>query len=232
MTAELWPDLLPKRQAVGPRPGEPRRGDPGRRDGGGAGSGAPRPSRRALLLGGGAVLLAGAVGVHELAALRRPAAEAVDVADAYRRGVTLQGWPVLDVEDTVLVTAARRQFRLRPGPTAAVLSDFVTRFDATVERIGRGEVDDWSYARRAVRGTQLVWSEHAAGTAVDLNALRHPQGRSGTFTARQRRALDRLLERYQGVVGWGGRFARPDEMHLEIAVPPGSPVLAEVAAGL
>jgi hypothetical protein len=188
-----------------------------------------RPGRRALLLGGGAALLAAAVGVgvHEL---RGPAADVVDAADAYRRGLTLQGWPVLDVGDTVLVTAAKRQFRLRPGPTAAVLTDFITRFDAGVERVGRGEVDDWSYARRAVRGTRLVWSEHAAGTAVDLNALRHPQGRSGTFTARQRKALDRLLDRYEGVVGWGGRFARPDEMHVEIEVPPGSPVLARVAA--
>lgn len=184
-------------------------------------------TRRAVLLGGGAALAAAAFGTREL---RGPAGEAVQVADAYGRGLTLQGWPVLEVADTVLVAAAGRQFRLRPGPTALVLADFVARFDATVERVARGQVDDWSYARRTVRGSSLVWSEHAAGTAVDLNALRHPQGSSGTFGRRQRKALDRLLDRYEGVVGWGGRFARPDEMHVEIAVPPGSPVLARVAA--
>ena len=219
----LLPVLAGLREQGRPAPARPTSaGASGDRTGSGL-----RPTRRAFLLGGGAALLAAAAGLHQL---RAPAGEAVQVADAYARGLTLRGWPVLTVEDTVLVAAAGRQFRLRPGPTAVVLADFITRFDATVEQIAGGDLDDWSYARRSVRGTQLVWSEHAAGTAVDLNALAHPQGRAGTFSARGRKALGRLLDRYDGVVGWGGRFDRPDEMHVEIAVRPGSTTLAAVAA--
>ena len=190
----------------------------------------PAVSRRTVLLGlaGGLGALAGAAGW----ALHRPATESAPAIDAYRRGLTPVGWPVLQVEDTVRVGVAGRSFRLRPGPTALVLTDFVNRFDAKVERIRRGDLDDWSFARRTVAGTAAIWSEHAAGTAVDLNALTHSRGRSDSFTARQRRALDRLLDRYDGVIGWGGEFANPDEMHFQIDVRPDSPTLAALAATL
>lgn len=190
----------------------------------------PAVSRRTLLLGlaGGLGSLAGVAAWQ----LHRPATEAVQAIDAYRRGLTPVGWPVLQVEDTVLVSVAGRSFRLRPGPTAVVLTDFVHRFDATVERIRRGDLDDWSFARRTVAGTATVWSEHAAGTALDLNALTHPRGLSDSFTARRRRALNRLLDRYDGVIGWGGAFANPDEMHFQIDVRPDSPALAALAAAV
>jgi D-alanyl-D-alanine carboxypeptidase len=190
----------------------------------------PAVSRRTLLLGlaGGLGSLAGVAAWQ----LHRPAAGAVPAIDAYRRGLTPVGWPVLQIEDTVLVSVAGRSFRFRPGPTAVVLTDFVKRFDATVERIRRGDLDDWSFARRTVAGTAAVWSEHAAGTALDLNALTHPRGRSDSFTARRRRALNRLLDRYDGVIGWGGAFANPDEMHFQIDVRPDSPALAALAAAL
>lgn len=195
----------------------------------------PAVSRRTLLLGlaGGLGSVAGVAGVVGVAGwqLHRPATEAVPI-DAYRRGLTPVGWPVLQVEDTVLVSVAGRSFRLRPGPTSVVLTDFVHRFDATVERIRRGDLDDWSFARRTVAGTATVWSEHAAGTALDLNALTHPRGRSDSFTARRRRALNRLLDRYDGVIGWGGAYANPDEMHFQIDVRPDSPALAALAAAL
>ena len=127
---------------------------------------------------------------------------------------------------------AGRDLLLRPGPVAVVLAAFVRRFDAEVERVGRGEVDDWSYARRSVRGTTTVWSEHAAGTAVDLNATSHLRGARQTFSAPDRKALQRLLADFDGVVAWGGDFAVPDEMHFEVAVAPGAKALTRLAARL
>lgn len=67
------------------------------------------------------------------------------------------------------------------------------------------------------------WSRHAPGIAVDLNWAKHPQGRSGTFTSGQVKAIRRLLAKYsyQGVplIRWGGDYSgRKDEMHYELNV--------------
>ena len=88
-----------------------------------------------------------------------------------------------------------------------------------------GEVlDDWSWAVRTVRGSTTVISNHASGTAVDLNATRHARGVTGTFTRKQVAAIRRILADLR-VIRWGGDFTTvADEMHAEIN---GS--LAEVA---
>ena len=155
-------------------------------------------------------------------------------ADGEPDGLTTpNGWPVLTSEATGVVTVAGRDLRLRTGPARLVLVDFVRRFDARVEQIDRGELDDWGYARRAVRGSSTpVWSEHAAGTAVDLNATSHPQGVRQTFAATREKALRRLLDDFDGLVGWGGDFDTPDEMHFEIAVGPRDQALSRRAARL
>ncbi len=148
---------------------------------------------------------------------------------------TAIGWPVLQPDELatchVLVRDMTVVLRVRPGDTCDILMDLVRRFDATVEPLDLpGERDEWSYALRKVRQSSDIWSEHSAGTAVDLNATRHPRGSRDTFTPRQRQAIDRLLDFYEGAVAWGGRFRSvPDDMHFEITVPPGSALLKRVA---
>ncbi len=148
---------------------------------------------------------------------------------------TAIGWSVLDraaVPAYVIpVTGGTVTMRLRPGDTATILVDLVKRFDATVEPVLQGEPDDWSYNPRKVRENSTIWSEHAAGTAIDLNAVAHFRGAKGTFTEQQLRAIGRLLDLYEGVVDWGGKFrTTPDEMHFEIGLPPGDPKIKRVAA--
>src|SRR5690625_1625835 len=63
---------------------------------------------------------------------------------------------------------------------------FCARFHAEVEPIVRSH--SWGWANRAIRGSTQV-SNHASGTAIDLNAPKHPLGASGTFTAGQVRAI-------------------------------------------
>ncbi len=147
------------------------------------------------------------------------------------------GWRVLE-PDQLKTCVVQVQggysvtMRVRPGDTCDVLMDLVTRFDRTVERLDLpGERDEWSYAKRRVRQSSNIWSEHSAGTALDLNATRHPRGARGTFTLKQRKAIDALLEFYEGLVAWGGNFRSvPDEMHFEITKPPGHPLVARIAA--
>lgn len=75
----------------------------------------------------------------------------------------------------------------------------------------------WSYAERPIRGLRTILSNHSSGTAVDLNAPRHPLGRRGTFTPTQRREVERLLALAAGTIRWGGHYrVRKDEMHFEV----------------
>ena len=76
--------------------------------------------------------------------------------------------------------------------------------------------DDWAYAPRRIAGTSII-SNHASGTAIDLNATRHPQFKRGTFTPAQVREIRAILTELDDVVQWGGDWgSRVDEMHFEI----------------
>jgi hypothetical protein len=108
--------------------------------------------------------------------------------------------------------------RVRKGPAGDLLIYVAEQFDKRVESIdtGRGAIDDWGYAERPIRGgTEL--SNHASGTAIDLNATRHPLGASGTVTAQQRTEIHKILAESSWAVRWGGDYVgRKDEMHFEI----------------
>lgn len=104
--------------------------------------------------------------------------------------------------------------RVRAGDAYTVLNELARRFNSEVESITRAH--SWGWAYRAVRGATVI-SEHAAGTAVDFNAPKHPLGRSGTFTTAQVRAINRILSDLDGAVRWGGHYSgRKDEMHFEL----------------
>lgn len=116
--------------------------------------------------------------------------------------------------------------KVRKGDAHVILDELCRRFDKEVEGIKRAW--SWGYNYRAVRGAAMV-SEHAAGTAIDLNAPRHVLGHSGTFSDRQVKAIRKILEDLDGAVRWGGDYAgRKDEMHFELQG--GAKKLSAVAA--
>jgi hypothetical protein len=127
------------------------------------------------------------------------------------------GWSVIaSGTSPLLVTIPKIAGRVRAGDVATVLAYLVARFDAEVEDVDLG-ADDWGYAYRPIAGKTSGFSNHASGTAIDLNATRHPLGARGTFTPAQRAAIRRILSDLDGVVRWGGDYtARADEMHFEI----------------
>ncbi|MFD4992821.1 peptidoglycan-binding protein [Cellulosimicrobium cellulans] len=140
------------------------------------------------------------------------------------------GWPVIAKgTDPALVAIPKIIGRVRKGDVAAVLAHLVDRFDREVEDVDVGR-DDWGYANRSVVGGTST-SNHASGTAIDLNATRHVLGRVGTFSTAQVRALRKILADLGGVVRWGGDYAgRKDEMHFEINA--GASRVRAVAAAL
>jgi hypothetical protein len=100
------------------------------------------------------------------------------------------------------------------GAVATLLAYVAAEFNARVEPLIEGSC--WGYAYRDVRdGADL--SNHASGTAIDINAPKHPLGQTGTFTAGQKRSIRAILKDIGGVVRWGGDYSgRKDEMHFEI----------------
>lgn len=131
------------------------------------------------------------------------------------------GWSVITTGQTRewIIPDTGRRLRTRPGPAGFVLAHLALWFHETIERIDIGTLDDWGYAYRPIRGTTTTWSNHASGTAIDLNAQSHPLGVRNTFTGDQATAIrERLAGRYDQVIRWGGDYTlRADEMHFEIA---------------
>ena len=98
---------------------------------------------------------------------------------------------------------------------APILVAFCKEFHELVEPIDQGQLDDWGYAFRMTRGSDKVLSNHSSGTALDLNALKHPLGKSNTFNKEQCNIITLLITKYG--LFWGGHYKkRKDEMHFEI----------------
>lgn len=105
---------------------------------------------------------------------------------------------------------------VRNGSPGDLLLEVAARFHREVESI-EGVADDWGYAERNIRGSSTTLSNHASGTAIDLNATRHPLAKRGTFTADQARRIRAIVGATGGAVRWGGDYSgRADEMHFEV----------------
>lgn len=100
-----------------------------------------------------------------------------------------------------------------------LLLNFAKEFNELIEPLEGGGLDDWGYCYRMVRGTTDKLSNHSSGTAIDLNASKHPLGKVGTFDAAKVPMIRALAKKYG--LTWGGDYKnRKDEMHFEIALSP------------
>lgn len=103
---------------------------------------------------------------------------------------------------------------VKTGDVAVVLANVAREIHERVESLHQGWC--WGHNYRPVVGGGSL-SNHASGTAIDINAPRHPIGQRDTFTAKQRATIHAILKAHDDVVRWGGDYAgRPDEMHFEI----------------
>lgn len=146
------------------------------------------------------------------------------------------GWPGIpkasDPRLTVIEPVPGRKFRLRAGDVATIFNWLIKRFHNEVEPIDRGVLDDWSYAYRIVVGGSSL-SNHASGTAVDLNATKHPFNTKATanFSGAQILAIRQILAdakvNGQDVLRW---LDGHDPMHFEINYISRGGTVANVAA--
>lgn len=133
------------------------------------------------------------------------------------------GWPASADPKAIDIHAypvAGTKLKLRVAKKVApILINFVAEFNELVEKLDGKQLDDWGYCYRQVRGSTDMLSNHASGTAIDLNANKHPLGAAGTFQPKQVNAILELCDKYH--IKWGGTYRnRKDEMHFEIVEGP------------
>ena len=91
---------------------------------------------------------------------------------------------------------------------------FEARAPEYAAAVASGELDDWSYENRAVRGEVAGKSNHAFGLAIDVNALTNVMGTTGDMPPE-------VVVQWEIEGGdWGGDWARPDPMHFETHLTP------------
>jgi hypothetical protein len=132
------------------------------------------------------------------------------------------GWPASPNRETlgvvsISIEGCETKFAVC-NKVAPIFKAFLAEFNEKVEKIDKGK-DDWGYAFRQVRGSTDMLSNHASGTAVDVNALKHPLGASNTFKPEKEQIVRDLCAKYG--LRWGGDYKnRKDEMHFEITESP------------
>lgn len=138
------------------------------------------------------------------------------------------GWVCLPSDSpklhTWVIPARTGEFRLRlrNGSAGFILAHLALWIAETVEPVRGAVTDDWGYANRLIRGSETIQSNHASGTAMDINAMVHPLGQRGTWTPAQVRQVKRRLDWWAmgGTVRWGETYSgRIDPMHFEINQP-------------
>lgn len=133
------------------------------------------------------------------------------------------GWPALSASSRRLhawVFPDGTKIRDREGSGGFLLMHLALWFDGRIEDLKEPVLDDWGYAYRPIRGYVSGLSNHASGTAIDLNATDHPLEVDHTFTAKEQAAIRERLKLYGGTIRWGGDYSgRKDPMHFEINAP-------------
>lgn len=142
------------------------------------------------------------------------------------------GYPVLETNRTTgalprlrkwQIPGCDRHLYLRDGSAGFVLVHMALWWHERLAPLDVGVWDDWGWAVRPVRGQTSGYSNHASGTAMDLNATRAPRGvpLARVYTAVQVARIRRRLRAYHGVLRWGGDYAHSpvDGMHVEVDKP-------------
>lgn len=117
-----------------------------------------------------------------------------------------------------VVSNSGRTMNLRKGSPGELLAHAIRWFDSNIRDIDPGIMDDWSYAERPIRGG-VELSNHASGTAGDVDATKWPLGANpeAYLTADEISRWREHLKLYEGCIRWGGDYdGRKDPMHVEI----------------
>lgn len=138
------------------------------------------------------------------------------------------GWPVLTSNRTEgphprlrnwIIPDANRHVYLRDGSAGFLLIHMALWWHEEFNPLDGGVWDEWGWAVRPIRGQTSGYSNHASGTAVDLDATEFPRGIPVLSRIKPANILriHLRLRLYGGTLRWGGDYtSTPDGMHVEV----------------
>ena len=154
-----------------------------------------------------------------------------DAASSSDHGISENGWPADKNPSkigiiTLSLALKNGTKRVQVAQKAAnALGAMIKWWDATIEPIST--LGGYNY--RDIRGSDTTLSNHSSGTAVDIDADKHPLAAEGTVTAQQAAMISAKAAELG--LRWGGNYRhRKDEMHVELA-PNAAVALASAIAG-
>jgi hypothetical protein len=134
---------------------------------------------------------------------------------------SLNGWPVPPKElKRFKVPGTLRKLTLDKD-AGRILTAIAADYHKTVRPIDIGPVDEGGYNNRDANGAPGKKSNHASGTAIDLNwseegAQGSNWGKKFFSNAVNLARVSKIKKRYGSVVQWGGDWRAKDYMHWEI----------------
>lgn len=130
------------------------------------------------------------------------------------------GWPVVprsSVDERPLIRDVKVPNGVLAGDVAVIFRWLAEQYDRRVEKLRPGWC--WGWFVKNIEGSRTI-SNHASGTAVDLNAPDNPMGQGTTrksMTSAQIAECHKLEDESDDVLRWGGDYvSRQDPMHWEV----------------
>ena len=164
-----------------------------------------------------------------------PSVQSYGAVSASGMRTSQNGWPASpspsDVDIvTVPIPLQKGTKNIQVARKAAdAMQEIITWWDANVEPVT--ELGSYNYREiRGYEGTGTL-SNHSSGTAVDINASKHPLGAEGTVSA----AMQALIIAKAASLGlrWGGEYrGRKDEMHFEVVLAPTADMFRKVGTNI
>ena len=134
---------------------------------------------------------------------------------------SLNGWPVPPKATRIFnIPGTKRRVTLEPT-AGRLLVALAADYHKTVRPIDVGPWDEGGYNDRDARNAPGKKSNHASGTAIDINwseegAQNSSWGKKFFAQAKSIAAIAALKRRYGSCVAWGGDWRAKDFMHWEI----------------
>lgn len=136
--------------------------------------------------------------------------------------VSLNGWPVPPKKLVTFKIPGTKRAVTLDADAGPVLVALAADYHKTVRPIDVGPWDEGGYNNRDARNAAGKKSNHASGTAIDLNwseegAQNSAWGKRFFATVKAKAAIAILRKRYGAVLFWGGDWRTfKDYMHWEI----------------
>lgn len=143
------------------------------------------------------------------------------------------GWVASSNKDEIhvknfQVPNANRHFSCTEG-AAPILIAFAAFYHQYIQKIDVGTYDDWGYNFAVIPG-QSIYSNHASGTAIDINATLHPWKSTKSNFNKLQEIRIRWKCRQLGIRwGFDYKYGWKDPMHFEIIETPAQ-VKARIAS--